>query len=214
MADDGAWYDYYRFTGEEGQRIGVTLRSSDFDSYLEMGELQDGDFYGEYSDDDGGGDLDSRIVTILPRDGDYVLRATSLSPDQTGSYSIEVETLAPPGPPTVRAITLGQSITGALDPSDAMLEDGSHYDIYTFSGTAGQRIRVMLRSEEFDSYVAFGPWDGDDDEMSITESDDDSGGGLDSLLELTLPSSGEYAIRANSLNPGELGMYTVILERQ
>lgn len=210
VGDDGSWHDYYSFTGEEGQRISILMRASDFDSYLEVGELEDGEFSGEYSDDDGGGNLDSRIVTTLPRDGLYVVRTSSLDPEDGGMYTLVVETMAPPGPPTVRPISIGQNVTGSLDPTDAMLDDGSHYDIYTVRGTAGQRIRVILRSGEFDSYLAFGRWLAG--ELEVTESDDDSAGGLDSQLEITLPSTGEFAIRANSLNSSELGAYTLSVE--
>ena len=43
-----------------------------------------------------------------------------------------------------------------LEPGDAIgvLDDGSHYDIYTFSGPAGQRVRITLRSDDFDAFLA------------------------------------------------------------
>ena len=210
VADDGSYFDVYRFTGTAGQRIGVSQHSEDFDSYLELGSMSNGEFESEYGDDDSGGGLDSRIIVTLSRSGDFLVRANSLSPGETGAYTIVVEELPPPGPPSVRSLEMGQTQHGRLEPSDAVLDDGSHYDVYTFAGSAGQRVRITLRSGDFDAFLAFGPWQ--DGELRLTDTDDDSGGGLDSELVVTLPSTGEYAFRANSLNAGELGGYTVSVE--
>jgi hypothetical protein len=43
------------------------------------------------------------------------------------------------------------------------------------------------------------------------ESNDDGAGGTDSRLELTLPDTGTYVIRANSLYGGSRGAYTLRL---
>ncbi|HUF13433.1 MAG TPA: PPC domain-containing protein [Longimicrobiales bacterium] len=210
MSEEGSWQDFHSFRGSEGQRIAVTLRSADFDSFLELGELDGEDFLSDYSDDDSGGGLDSRIVATLDRTGEYTVRATSLNPDETGGYSLLIEELPAPGPVSVRAIAVGQTLNGALEPSDAVLEDESFYDVYTFSGSRGQRVRITLRSDDFDSYLSFGRWR--NGEVDIIDSDDDSGGNLDSQLEVTLPESGTWAIQANSLGASEMGDYTVTLE--
>lgn len=211
MSDDGVHEDWYSFRGEAGQRLATTLRSADFDAYLELGTVdENGVFHSERSDDDGGGGLDSRIVTTLENDGEYVIRASPLYTG-TGRYTLSLETLAPPGPAAVTPIGMGQTMNGTLELSDAMLDDGSHYDIYTFRGEAGRRVRVTLRSHDFDAYLAFGTWR--DGQVVVSASDDDSGGGLDSQIEATLLSSGEYAIRANSLGSGETGSYSVTLEQ-
>lgn len=212
VAEDGSYFDVYRFHGTAGQRIGVSQHSEDFDSYLQLGSMSDGDFEAEYSDDDSGGGLDSRIIATLSRSGEFLVRANSLSPGETGAYTLVVEELPPPGPPSVRSIDIGQTLNGRLEPSDALLDDGSHYDVYTFHGTAGQRVRVTLRSGDFDAFLAFGRWQ--DGEIRLTDTDDDSGGGLDSELVVTLPATGAYAFRANSLNAGELGGYTVSVEEE
>ena len=208
-SEEGSFFDVYSFRGTEGQRISVTQRSEDFDSYLELGTMEDGAFAEEYGDDDSGGGLDSRVVVSLWRTGEFLVRANSLSPGETGRYSLVVEELPPPGPASVRPIGMGRTVNGRLDPSDALLDDGSHYDIYTFSGTAGQRVRITLRSGDFDAFLAFGRWQNGD--VTVTDTDDDSGGGLDSELVVTLPATGEYAIRANSLSGGEFGAYSVTL---
>lgn len=215
MSDDGSLYDVYTFRGTEGQRVGITMRSATLDSYLQLGEPRgpQDEFWGDYSDDDSGGDLDARIVATLWRDGEFHVQANSLYPDEVGSYTITLEELPEPGPVEMEEIEIGASVTGSLDPGDAILEDGSHYDVYTFSGVAGQRLRITLASDDFDAYLQFGPWAGDD--VEITDTDDDSAGGesgLDAMLEITLPESGTYAIMANSLGSNEIGLYTVTIE--
>lgn len=210
MSEEGSWQDFHSFRASEGQRIAITVRSADFDSFLELGRMDGEDFLGDYSDDDSGGGLDSRIVATLERGGEHTVRVTSLYPGESGAYSLIVEELPPPGPVSVRSIAMGETLDGALEPSDAVLEDESFYDVYTFSGSGGQRVRITLRSDDFDSYLSFGRWR--NGEVDIIDSDDDSGGNLDSQLEVTLPESGTWAIQANSLGASEMGDYTITLE--
>ena len=91
-----------------------------------------------------------------------------------------------------------------------MAPDDSFYDEWTFTGRAGDRVVITLRSGDFDAYMSFGR---QGDEWDALESDDDSGGGTDARLEVTLPANGIYVIRANTLSSGETGAYTLILER-
>ena len=55
QGSSGGRYDAWRFTGEEGQRVQVTMRSGDFDSYVEIGSA-DGEFTSLAYDDDGLGE--------------------------------------------------------------------------------------------------------------------------------------------------------------
>lgn len=209
---DGSFYDVYSFNGTEGDRVSITMRSDAFDSHLAVGEPAEGDdeFWGEYSDDDSGGGLDARVVATLWRTGEYHIHARSLFPDESGPYTITLEELPPPGPVSVTPIRVGTSVSGDLEPTDAILDDDSHHDIYTFRGTAGQRLRITLTSDDFDAYLSFGAWQ--DGAIEVTHTDDDSAGDLDSMIEVTLPSTGTYAIQANSYGGGELGAYSVTLE--
>lgn len=64
----------------------IDLVSTDFDAFL---RLTDGQFRKLAEDDDGGGDLNSRIVFMPKTDGDYHIIATSLD-GQLGSYTLTV----------------------------------------------------------------------------------------------------------------------------
>jgi hypothetical protein len=64
----------------------IDLVSTDFDAFL---RLTDAQFRKLAEDDDGGGDLNSRIVFIPKTDGSYHIIATSLD-GQLGSYTLTV----------------------------------------------------------------------------------------------------------------------------
>ena len=109
------------------------------------------------------------------------------------------------------SIRPGDTIRGALSGSDRVLDDGSHYDCFNLRARAGERISVTLRSNDFDAYLAV--VEGRNCGSTTTaETDDDGAGGTDSLVQMTL-GSGPYSIRANSLSEGEVGGYTLTVER-
>jgi hypothetical protein len=116
--------------------------------------------------------------------------------------------------PAARAqsfVRAGQTVSGRLEASDPALDDGSHYDVWSYRGRAGERLVVTLRSDDFDAYLAVGRLSGGDCEDDC-ETDDDGAGGTDARVVLTLREDGVYGIRANSLDEGETGAYTLTVE--
>ena len=210
ILDDSSHYDLYTFTGSPGERVLITLRSSDFDAYLAWGVWDGSTFTEEKSDDDSGGGTDARMGATLGAGGNYAIRATSLGPAEPGAYTLTVEPIEQ-RPVTADAIALGQTVSGRLEPTDPVAEDDSLYDLYVYSGQPGEQILVTLRSEEFDAYLSVGQWDGTG--FSEEASDDDGGGDTDAQLTVTVGPSGTSAIRANALSPNESGAYTLTVER-
>jgi len=84
---DGSYYDLYFFNGRRGQKISIDLKSSDFDPYL---TLLDRDGTEIVSDNDSGGDHNSRIVTTLTYTGRYFIRVNSLKKDGKGKYILQL----------------------------------------------------------------------------------------------------------------------------
>lgn len=81
--NSGEFADSYRFSGRRGERVALSLQSSDFDAYLMM-RGPDGE---QHDNDDGAeGSTDSRIDMVLPADGDYEITVTSYEPGETGAY--------------------------------------------------------------------------------------------------------------------------------
>lgn len=215
--DDGSFYDLWKFVGKAGQTIRVIMRSRDFDAYLVLGRMDGSSLAPIGSDDDGAGGTDSKLVLTLPVDGVYVLRANSVHADETGDYSLSIETGDPaeaargPDPlPEPVAIAVGQTVSGELTSNDARMADSSFYDLYSFQGRKGQYVIITMRSGAFDSYLSLGRVV--DGGFSQLESDDDGGGGEDSRLEYELAEDGTYVIRANSVFSTRLGGYTLSLE--
>lgn len=208
--EDQSYYDLYTFTGRRGERVRFTMRSKDFDAYLNVGRSdKSGGFESLDTDDDGAGGTDARVELTLPADGAYAIRANTLNAGPTGAYTLQVEQGVAPPPPVLRPIAVGQTLTGDLGGSDPKLDDNSFYDLYTFQARGGEGVTATLRSKDFDAFLVLGRMRGDDFEE--IESDDDSGGGSDSRVSATLPEAGTYTLRVNSLYGDKTGAYTVEL---
>lgn len=85
-------YDRYTFPALAGQRIAISMSSTEFDTYLYLIN-QNGIVVAE--NDDGGGGRNSRIPAIsglfsIPTSGTYSILATSFAADATGSYTINL----------------------------------------------------------------------------------------------------------------------------
>jgi hypothetical protein len=208
---DDTYYDLWRFTGRRGQRVEITLASSAFDAYLVLGRMNGSVMEPQASNDDGGGGTDARIRTTLPADGEYVIRANTLSQGETGAYTLRLAELAArPAPPAPSAIRAGQTVNGTLSSSDPQAGDDSYYDAYAYQGRAGERLTIIMKSAAFDTYLVIGRMV--NGEFEQIDSDDDGAGGTDSKLEITLDEPGTYVIRANSLTSEATGAYTLSIQ--
>ncbi len=113
--------------------------------------------------------------------------------------------------PSPGRISAEQAVSGALDTADPVTFDGTAYDDWIYTGKAGERLSIALRSTAFDSYLQFGTLG--EGQFSYIGAEDDGAGGNDSLYEITLPADGEYVIRANTLFAGH-GPYTIQVTRR
>jgi hypothetical protein len=195
--------------------VSITMRSSAFDSWLVLGRGTGGaDFTFLESDDDSAGGRDARLTVTLGEPGEYVIRANSVSADATGAYSLTLEGVErASGGSSITAdlpsISFGQTVSAQLTSGDRTLGDGSYYDGYRFQGRAGQQVTITLRSSAFDAFLSVARVVGD--QLVDADSDDDSAGGTNARVTITLPTGGEYVIKANSLSAGSTGAYTLSL---
>ncbi len=97
---------------------------------------------------------------------------------------------------------------GALSFGDAVLEDGSLYDRYTFVGESGEYATIYLESEEFDPYLILLDPAGE----RMSENDDISRTNNDSRLVVQLPSAGRYTVLANSYESNKEGYYGIKID--
>jgi hypothetical protein len=97
---------------------------------------------------------------------------------------------------------------GTLAAGDAVLDDGSLYDQYTFSSRSGQRVVIYLESGDFDPYLILLDPQG----RRISENDDISASNRNSRLDLILPATGTYTVVANSYESGKNGLYKISVD--
>jgi hypothetical protein len=206
-------YDVWTFRGRSGQRITARMESDDFDTYLNLGRMENGTFTSLATDDDGGEEgMNARLTHVLPEDGEYVIRASSYG-DQGGAYTLRLEERVARAPAAARPLESGQQVNGQLDENDAVLEtDGSFYELWSYRGHAGEQVRIRMESDDFDTYVAIGTMEGGCGDFEEIATMDDGGDGTNTLLEITLPEDGEYVIRANSFSADQTGDYTLVVE--
>jgi serine protease Do len=84
------------------------------------------------------------------------------------------------------------------------LHDGTYYDLYLFRGESRQKIILDLTSPDFDPFLTLLDQDG----MAIM-SDYAGGGQHHARITLSLPYSGRYYIRVNSVHKDQRGKYAL-----
>ena len=88
---DSSYYDLYRFRGEAGQKLIITLTSSLFDGRLIL--TKGGTTTALAQDEDSGGGTNPKITYTVAEPGDLDLRA--IAPDGGwGAYVLKLETAA------------------------------------------------------------------------------------------------------------------------
>lgn len=222
LSESVQYTDLYTLRGTAGERVVIDLMSEDFDAYLEIGRMEDGTFISLRSDDDSGGNLNSRLTFTFPETGDYLVRARPLGPGSLGTYLIEANLMGPPAPPPPPvAISIGETVDGefTLDSPTYESDYGAerHYALYRLEGEAGQTVSILLHSDDFDSYVetggmtpvGFGVTASNDDSEYYSDEMEPS---LDSRLTVTFVESGTLLIRATTLQGGSVGTYSLTVE--
>lgn len=184
--DDDSFFDEYRLTLRERQRVRIDLRSTGFDAFLAVLDAQ-----GERvaTDDDGGEGNDARVTLTARAAGVYSIHANSLGAGETGAYTLAVAEL--PAPPAPTPLTLDRSVAGTLVDGDETDEQGQAFDAYTLTLAASQRVQLAMASEGFDTVVFVLDAQGE-----ILKSDDDGGEDTNSRLVFIAPSAGVYTVRA------------------
>jgi hypothetical protein len=194
-------HDMYVFDARAGQELLVTLESDDFDAYLIVGQAAGPTVKPIVSDDDGGTGTNSRVRIMIPEDGRYGVQAAALGPVSAGSYTVTVrEAQLQPARPLARATNIDATLSG----------DG--IDQWSIEGAAGERVRVAMRSSEFDTMLNLYFVAGNRLEP-VADNDDADDGTTDSFIDLVLPAAGRYIVRAGSFSGTVTGArYTIRYE--
>jgi hypothetical protein len=205
--DEGQAYDAFSFRARAGDRFAIDLISDAFDPVVRVGRMQNGAFTElAMNDDTLETGLNSRLIFTAVDGGEYVIRATPLVAGGEGAYTLALA----PGPelPAAQSIEIGGSVEGALSEDDSKGESGTAADAYRFSGREGQRIRIDMSSDDFDTYLELF----DAGHVSLAEDDDGGPEGTNSRLTFTLPSTGDYFIEARAFTEATGGYSLSISE--
>ncbi|MBB4636297.1 hypothetical protein [Longimicrobium terrae] len=147
--------------------------------------------------------MNSADCRLLPRPAVLALTAA------LGGCGLSVSP-PPQAHPAPVVLNRGEETRGRLEESDPQAEDESYYDEYEVRGRPGERVTLVMRSTEFDAFLAAGSGAGA--LWRQTAGDDNGAGGTDSRLVLTLPDAGRIVVRANSLDPHKTGAYRITIE--
>lgn len=90
-AEDNSFYDAYRVTVKEDEKLLITMVSNEVDSFVVVGNDKDGAFEVLGSDDDSLSDTHAKLEWTAPADGTYEIRAGTFQQGQTGAYALNVE---------------------------------------------------------------------------------------------------------------------------
>src|SRR5262249_6292846 len=106
-------------------------------------------------------------------------------------------------------LPLNNAVNGDLEGN--CVADGRWFDIYTFSGLAGQPISISMSSSVFNTYLYLLSPSG-----AFIAEDDNGGGGTNARIPsgsgtFALPSTGTYTVYATSFFANETGGYTITL---
>lgn len=149
----------------------------------------------------------------------YSVAANPATSQRTGTITVngQIHTVTQAGTGggcSSTSINVGQTRTGSLTSSDCVVSGTSrHYDVYSFTGAAGQQISASMDSAAFDTYLYLTNAAG-----QVLAEDNNSGPGTNSRIVgssgfFTLPASGTYFLWASSAANNLTGSYSVSLSQ-
>jgi uncharacterized protein (TIGR03437 family) len=154
----------------------------------------------------------SLLLTLIPEVGEYWIFVTSadVAPTDVGTYTLKFSTNV------LTPLTYGQTVNGSFSgTTKVQTAAGVYVDGYYFNGREGETVRITMRAPApVDAFLILRERNGDEIRL-----DDNSAGGTDAQLTLTLPTNNAlpitrpFIIVATPLTNLVTGNYTLQLER-
>ncbi|MEI7684693.1 MAG: PPC domain-containing protein [Planctomycetota bacterium] len=188
----------------KGQSYTIDLVSTDFDAYL---RLEDSANKQLAEDDDGGGNLNSRIQFTADKDDTYLIYASHLGGGE-GGYTLSVKSYAPvpvkvlpvPAPTPKMPGEIQAQLVATDPPSPVRNRPGKTHAVDLKKGVS---YVIDLISPNFDCYLIL-----QDARGVVLAQDDDGGENLNSRIRFTPPENGSFRLIATTFN-GQVGGYTL-----
>ncbi|MBL8131027.1 MAG: PPC domain-containing protein [Anaerolineae bacterium] len=193
LTSDALSLDYI-FTGSSGDTVVINQHSDDFDSYLRLLDASGAELS---SNDDSGGSLDSQIGPFpLPSTGSYTIRASSLSGEATGDFTLSLNRIES------QAIAYGDSV-------EVEFTDKAREQYFTFSGAYGDIVTITADSNRaVDTNLTL-----NDPYNSQVMFDEDGGSGSDPEIDgASLFADGTFTIILRAVDSAN-GTVVVTLDR-
>ena len=148
-------------------------------------------------------ELDTVVDVTLPATGTYLILASDAGGDQTAPYGLSLQRLNNPG--NVTPLSFGETVTGSIS---ALAE----LDSYSFTGTAGDVVRVRMGDGRLDSGST-----SIDNQLQVFDPAGVVLGSvvqeLDAVVDVTLPATGTYLILASDAGGDQTAPYGLSLQR-
>ncbi len=205
--------DVFRMSASRGHMYRLTLVGGDGDGALHDPLLRVVDRDGNElaSNDDSADGLNSALDFVPQSNGDVFVEAHSYDDTSTGTYTLTLKTEdLPPDSAGGDARSAGSLTLGR--PINADIGYPSDHDWYRVRLNGGESYRFMLNGAS-GSPLADPVLKIHDAAGQEIATDDDGGEGLNSYLEFTAPTTGNYFIEATSFDENATGGYTLSSER-
>lgn len=178
----------------------IDLVSKDFDPFLRLLNKKGGELA---EDDDGGGDLNSRIIYSATKTEDHEIVVATFD-GEVGKFNLKVREFILKGEAKARPIGKdGFTITANIAQGDVSAI-GKLGRIYSFQLKAGETYTIDQESPTMDSYLYL--FDG---KSKMLAQDDDSGGDVNSRITYRATADGVVHVLASSLDGAETGEFTL-----
>lgn len=187
----------------KGKLYQIDLTSKDFDSYL---RLVDSTGKEVASDDDSGGELNSRIKYTPTQDDSFKIYVTTFAGGQ-GAYVLKIkgsgDAVAKDGGKEEMLINANDNLAQTDNP-DPRQRPAKLYEV---KFKKGRDYQIDLKSDAFDAYLTLA--DGKND---VIAQNDDFGGTLNSRIVFKAVQDGAFKIYASSLGGDGVGAYTLTVK--
>lgn len=197
---------------KDGMAYAILMNSGDFDSFLRVLDANGKELA---SDDDSGGDLNSKILFVPPATGRYRVLATTFD-GGLGNFSLSIQSSSEYGkavkadPKKIHTYAEPFFVTGRFainDPKDTVQQNSPSH-VHQVKLEKGKTYVIDLIGGQMDAYLRIE----DADKKGLAE-DDDGGEGLNSRLEFRPEETGTYRLIATNLDGG-LGSYLLAIREQ
>jgi hypothetical protein len=175
----------YTYKMVAGHKYQIDMVSKEFDTYL---RLEDPKGMEVAVDDDGGGDLNARIIYKATETGDFTICATTFAPGGKGKFTLMVKEF---GGNELKLDNGKASVAGKLAAGDPKYKERNHKPFFV-NLVEGKSYQIDMTSTQFDSYLFL-----EDPDGKLIAEDDDGGGFPNARIVIRAAKTGKHRVIAS-----------------